>query len=75
MRERKRAGEGKRTGAQGTAGMGTRGRGRGRGGRGGGGGREDEGEESRTKREVEFEHVMLKLCGARVKNDLESFLA
>ena len=44
-------------------------------GRGRGGGREDEGEESRTKREVEFEHVMLKLCGARVKNDLKSFLA
>ena len=46
MRERKRAGEGKRTregkrtGAQGTAGMETRGRGR------GGGGRKDKGEES-----------------------------
>lgn len=42
-------------------------------GRGRGRGREDEGEESRTQREVEFEHVMLKLCGARVKNDLEDF--
>ena len=66
MREGKRAGEGKRTGeGNGWAHRGRRGWGRGRGR-----GREDEGEESRTQREVEFEHVMLKLCGARVKIDL-----
>ena len=43
-------------------------------GRGRGRGREDEGEESRTQREVEFEHVMLKLLWRSREKRLRRFL-